>query len=98
MINAYLQDDITLHVSRGYDAHGEPLVDTTVSVKGKYFEKIRLFHDNKGEAVYSSGYVMIQSRTVTLEDEVTINGAKHAIIQIEKPKDWSWGLLKLWVT
>jgi len=98
MISVYLQDDLVLHISGGYDTHGEPLADTTANIKGKYFEKVRLFHDNKGENVYASGYVMIQSRTVTLEDEVTISGTKHAIIQIEKPKDFSWGFLKLWVT
>ena len=97
MINAYMLDTIIIHKSNGNDKYGEPLVDSDITIKGRFNIGTALVKDIKGENVYSSASVMIKSQALSHEDFIEFNGKNYAIISISKPRDFSWGYMEVFL-
>ena len=97
MINAYMTDTIIIHRSGGNDKWGEPLADTETTVKGKFEIGTALVKDIKGENVYASASVMLASQTLTHEDRIEFDGKEYVIINMAKPRDFSWGFLEVFL-
>lgn len=97
MIGAYCTDSIELHRSNGNDKWGEPIADTVLAIKGKFKIGTALVKDIKGENVYAAASVMIASQTITHEDRIKFDGKEYVIINIKKPRDFSWGYLEVFL-
>jgi hypothetical protein len=92
-----MTDSIELHRAGGNDKWGEPLADTVLTIKGRFNIGTALVKDIKGENVYSSASVMIASQTITHEDRIKFDGKEYVIINIKKPRDFSWGYLEVFL-
>jgi hypothetical protein len=97
MISAYLVDDIILHRAGVKDKWGQPPADTEIALKGKVEIGTALVKDIKGENVYSSMSVMIESRAISHEDFIEFEGVEYAILSIRKPRDFSWGFIEVFL-
>jgi hypothetical protein len=98
MINAYLTDDVVLHVAGVKDKFGTPGADAEVRLKGRVNIGTVLVKDIKGENVYSSMSVLLASRTISHQDFLEYDGKEYAILSIKKSRDFgSWGFLEVFL-
>lgn len=87
MIKAYLNDTIVLKTATRDKWGTVTYVDTTIPARIE--EKTKLIRSLSGEQVISTEQVLIENRTVTHQDKVTVNGVQRSIISIIKEKDFS---------
>jgi hypothetical protein len=88
MINAYLQDSITIRKVT-YDQWGSPST-SDVSTLGRFEFKTKLVRNDAGEQVVSSANVLLKSdASVEHEDKIVYAGKVYSIINIEIKKDFT---------
>lgn len=94
MINAYLQDDITIRKVT-YDQWGTPSTSDTSTV-GRFTFKTKLVRNNAGEQVVSSANVLLKpDESVAHEDKIVYSGKEYSIISIEVQKDFTDRVIKI---
>ena len=98
MINAYLTDLVTI-TRYARDIHGERsiVVSTSGTAKARFERIDKVIKDVKGMEVISAGRVILQTQTLTHEDTITYAGREYVILNIDRPKDFGWGYLEVWV-
>ncbi len=95
MLRAYMQDDITVLYSNGYDIHNTPLATTDVEMKAYVKWDTHLLNKISGKQVVGSPsisraivYVM-PARTITHVDVIKINTIEYTVLDIFPGKDFS---------
>jgi len=80
------------------DEWGEP-TETESTVKGRIDYKTRMVRNEKGEQVVSSARIMIDSKvSITHQDKLYFDTRDHAILNINKKKDFSNQYIEVDVT
>lgn len=96
MIKAYLNKTITFHSATRDKWGAVTYVDTPIAARIE--EKTKLLRSTSGEQTVSNAQVLIEDRTVTHLDKVTVLGVKRSIISIVKDTDFSNIALWLYLT
>lgn len=101
MVGAYLINSITLKQFRGKDQWGDPIATTNITVKARveYKEivvqglgtelvtsKMRVLLRNR--TIITSGFATRAATTIAYEDQITVDGIDHHIIQIATQSDF----------
>ncbi len=102
MIGAYLVDTVTLRMNKGKDTHQEPLTPEDVSVKafieyGEFriqnAEGIMVVSNTKvrmrPRTIITSGFSTRADNTISDKDLIVFDGAEHAIMKINKSRDFT---------
>lgn len=94
MINAYMQDTITVSQVT-YDQWGKATKSNT-TVKGRIEFRTKLVRNLQGEQVVSSAKVYLSTISgLGHEDKITYDGKEYSILNIEHVKDFSTKFIKV---
>lgn len=96
MINVYQVDSVTL-VRPTRDQWGEITGLTLTPLKARIDYKVRKVIDFKGEEVLSSKMVLLQNMDIHPDDRLRIDNTDWPIKRIEKPQDFSWHIVKVFL-
>ncbi len=95
MLRAYMQDDITVIYSNGYDIHNTPLDTLDVPMKAYIVWETHLMNKISGEQVISSPFVsrgivyVMPDRVITHADKIKIDSIEYVILDVRAGKDFS---------
>jgi hypothetical protein len=93
MINAYMNDDITLKVA-SLDTWGRATY-TEVAIKGRFEYRTKMIRNIKGQQVVSMAKVYLASRALDHADKIVYGGKEYSILNIEQVKDFSNKFIKV---
>ena len=101
MLRAYMQDDITVIYSNGYDIHNEPLATDDVEMKAYVSWDTRMISNIAGEEVISSPLIsraivyVMPDREISHADKIKIDTTEYVILDVRKGKDFSENHLEI---
>jgi RNA:NAD 2'-phosphotransferase (TPT1/KptA family) len=93
MINAYMNDTITLKTATLDQWNAATYVSTTL--RGRFEFKTKMVRNLQGEQVVSSARVYLASRAIGHNDKIVYGGKEYSILNIEEKKDFSTKFLRV---
>ena len=96
MINAYMNDEITLKTSTLDQWNKATYAETTI--KGRFEYKTKLIRNLQGEQVVSSARVFLADQTIGHNDKIIYGGKEYSILSIEQMKDFSTKFIRIYLS
>lgn len=96
MLRAYLVDHVNV-IDYTYDQWGEIATTESRTRRARIDYKISNVLNFKGEQTVSDKIVTMEDFDISPDAEIEIAGVKYPIRSIQRPKDFSWQYLKVFL-
>lgn len=95
MIESYLMETVLL-LYRTLDGFSH-LEENRVKVPARIEWKTRYVKNERGEEVVSKGNFLMSERTLDSDTMAEIDGTKYPIITVDRPKDFDFNVLRVYL-
>jgi len=96
MIRAYLVDRVNV-IDYTYDQWGEIATTTTTSKRARIDYRNTNVVNLNGEDVVCDKSVIMEDFNINQDAEIEIDGERFPIQSIQRPKDWTWAYLRVYL-